>query len=301
MTTFSDAIERTRRRLMTSQREPINVLSTLITNTDTALTFSHQVRFTRGARLSVDLEDMYVVDVTGGGTGATVIRGIDGSIAEAHVAGAIVRVNPTWSHFEIGQAVNDEIVSLSSPMNGLFRIRSVDFDYIPSTAGYELVGPEEVGLSDFIDIWRVRYNTPGPEDDWPVIPRSLWRVDHAADTTEFPSGSQLVLYAGGFPGQKVRVSYKAAFAQLDGLADDVATGSGLHIEAHDILSVGAAIRLLSGYEAQRGYTTTQADPRSAEDVPPRTSVSALVPLVEQREERIREEQARLSRKFPEAL
>jgi hypothetical protein len=303
VTTFGEVIERTRTDwLTTTQREPINVLASGIDDVETGLQFSHQVRFIPGARLSVDLEDMHVVDVAGGGTGATVIRGVNGSTASDHAQGAIVRVNPTWSNLQIANAVNTELADLSSPVNGLFRIRSVEFDYIPSTAGYALTG-----LDDFIDIWRVRYDTPGPEDDWPIIPRSLWRIDNAADTDDFASGVQILLRAGGFPGHPVRVSYKASFDQIStdpvigGPDADILDATGLHTEAHDILPLGAGLRLASGIEVQRGLMTTQADPRYAEDVPPRTSVSALVPLIEQREERIRSEQARLARRFPEAL
>jgi hypothetical protein len=156
-------------------------------------------------------------------------------------------------------------------------------------------------LEDFLDVWRVRYQITGPEMIWPVIPRSMWRLDNAADTTDFPSGVQLLLRTGGQPGQPIRVSYKARFDPLVGYTDDVTTVTGVPESAHGILSLGAAIRLLSGAEAQRGYTTNQADPGDLERTPPRTSAGALGPLVEQREERIREEQAVLARLYPEAL
>ena len=292
MTTFSDVIERTRRRLMTSMREQVNVLSGAVNASDTALSFTYETRFTDGARICIDLETT-LAKSTGTNT-ATVIRGMDGSTAAAHDQGDFVYVNPTWTPFEIGQAVNDEIADLSSPTNGLFRIRSDDFDYNPSTYGYELVA------DDFLSVWRVRYNTPGPEDTWPVIHPSMWRVDNAADTTNFPSGVQIVLGEGGFPGQKVRISYRAAFDPLVALTDDVLSVSGLHNEAHDILSLGAAIRLLSGLEAQRAYSTAQANPRRADEIPPRTAVSALAPLVAQREDRVRAEAARLMAKYPRA-
>ncbi len=293
MTTFRDVIERTRRRLMTSMREQVNVLSATIDSDDVALTFSYETKFTEGARLSVELEDMRV---TAGATTTTcnVIRAMDGSVAVAHTAPLVVRVNPTWTDFEISQAVNDEIADLSSPTNGLFRIRSDDFDYNPSKYGYELVA------TDFLSVWRVRYNTPGPDDVWPIIHPSMWRVDNAADTTDFASGVQITLMEGGSPGHKVRVSYRATFDPLVTLADDVLAVSGLHAEAHDILSLGAAIRLLSGLEAQRAYSTAQANPRRSDEVPPRTAVSALTPLLAQREERVRAEAARLLARFPGA-
>lgn len=296
MTTFAEVIHRTRSRLMTTQREPINQLAATITSSDTTVTFSNQVNFHDGVRLSIGLEDLHVVSVASSGTSATVIRGVDGSTAAAHTAGDIVHINPVWTNYQISLGVNDELNSLSAPTNGLFRIRSVDFDYDPSVAGYNLAS-----LEDYLDIWRVRYDTPGPTNDWPVIPRSMWRVDRAADTTDFASGTALILHQGGFPGQTVRVSYKASFDTLSTVADDVEAVSGLHAQAHDILSIGGALRLLSGLEAQRAYTTTQPDTRYAAEVPPRSATTALIPLVEQREERIREEQARLARAYPEAI
>ena len=296
MTTFAEVVARTRSRLMTSQREPVNQLGATITDSDTTVTFANAVSFHDGVRLSIGLEDIYVVDVATAGTSATVIRGVDGSTAAAHTAPATVHINPVWTNWQIAQAVNDELHSLSAPTTGLFRIRTVDFDYQPAVAGYNLTG-----LQGYIDVWRVRYDTPGPTNDWPVIPRSMWRVDRAADTTDFADGTALILAAGGFPGQKVRVSYKSSYTTLATLDDNVETVSGLHAEAHDILSLGAALRLMSTYEAQRAYTTTQADTRYATEVPPRTASAALIPLIEARQERIVEEQARLARSYPEAI
>lgn len=296
MTTFAKVIARTRRRLMTTQREPLNVLAAAIDADDTTLAFSNAVTFHDGSRLSVGLEDMHVVTAATSGSSATVIRAMDGSEAAAHAIGDLVLIHPTWSNWDIAQAVNDELHALSAPTNGLFRIQSVDFDYQPAVQGYDLAG-----LTDYLDIWRVRHDTSGPENDWPVLRRSDWTVDRAADTTDFASGTGLVLHVPAEAGQKVRVSYKATFDELTALDDDVEAVSGLHAQAHEILSLGAAIRLLGGLEAQRAYTTTQADTRYAAEVPPRTAAAAIVPLVEQREERIREEQSRLARQFPEGV
>lgn len=299
MTTYSQVVLRARRRLMTSHREPLNVLTSGITDTATTFALTYDFRgIGAGTRLDIDLEEMYVTGVSGqtAGSTVTVLRGIGGSTAAAHSAGAVVRSNPQWTNFELAQAVNDELYDLSSPVNGLFRIRTVEFDFNPSQMGYELVG-----VTGFLSVWQVRYQVTGPTKEWPVIPPSLWRVDQAANTTDFPSGYMLVLQAGGMPGQKVRVSYQATFDALTNPTDDVLAVSGLHTEAHDILSLGAAIRVLAGQEAQRSYETAQPNPRRADEVPPRTAVAALTPLLAQREDRVRAEAARLSRRFPGAI
>jgi len=293
MTTFHEVIERTRRRLMTTQREPITTLSAGVDDDDTTWNLTLASRFGENSRLSVDLED---VDVTGTSSGsANVVRGQYGSTAAAHSSGATVHVDPTWSNWDIAQAVNETLDDLSSPMNGLFRIQTDDFDYNPSTVGYEIVA------TDFQDVWRVRYNQPGPEQDWPVVPRGMWRVDQAADTTDFASGVQLVLRMGGFPGQKVRVSYRATFDTLTALTDDVQAVSGLHAQAHKLLSLGAAVKLLSGLGAQRAYTTGQSDPRRSEEVDTRAAATAIVPLVEQYEDGVKAEASRLARRYPQAV
>jgi len=294
MTTFHEVIERTRRRLMTTQREAISTLSGAVDADDATWTLSTDVRFGANARLSVDLEDVYVAS-TGSGT-ANVVRGQYGSAAAAHDAGATVHVDPSWSNWDIAQAVNETLDDLSSPSFGLFRIRSADFDFDPSAIGYELAG-----LSDFQDVWRVRYNQPGPENDWPIVPRGMWRLDQAADTTDFASGVQLVLREGGYPGQKVRVSYRATFDTLTALTDNVESVSGLHAQAHKLLSLGAAVKLLSGLGAQRALTTGQPDPRRLDEVSDRAAANAIVPLVEQFEDGVRAEAARLARRFPQAI
>src|SRR5690606_7979675 len=152
------------------------------------------------------------------------------------------------------------------------------------TQGYTLSG-----VQDFLDVWRVRYNTPGPGNDWPIVPRGQWRTDQAADTTDFADGVQIVLREGGYPGHKVRVSYRAGFDPLTDIDDDITTVSGLHAEAHDILSLGAACRLLGGLGAQRALMTTQPDPRRSAETQSRDAAIALGPLMEQRELRVRSE------------
>src|SRR5690606_19530320 len=181
------------------------------------------------------LEEMYVWETTGTGSGASAVveRGFNGSVKSQHESGAIVRVSPHFSDFEIFRAINDELRDLSSPDRGLFRIKDVDFEFRAAQFGYPLQVSDQI-----LSVWRVRYDVPGPEEDWPIIPKRFWRLDQSADTTDFPGGLQLVLKVPAFPGKKVRVSYKTGFDPLTGLDDDVEAVSGLHPEAHDIPAMG---------------------------------------------------------------
>jgi len=297
VTTFDDVVTRTRVRLMGQQREPQNTLSVSVDADDDTINLTYDTKFIEGSRLCIGFECVYVTAVASTGNTATVIRGTEGSVAVAHDAGDMVHINPTWTTTEIAAAINEELADLSSPMAGLFQVKTAtDIVYNPATSGYDLAG-----VTDLIDIWRVRYNVPEDHTAWPPIPRSMWRLDRAADSTEFPSGIQIVINQGGRAGHVIRVSYKASFAPLVNPTDDVLAVSGLHAEAHDILSLGAAYRLMGGSEAQRSYSTSQADPRRGDEASTTAHSRSMASFGQLLNDRIVSEQIRLARRYPEAL
>ena len=284
---------------MSGQRDRMNRVSGALTDSGTTVTFEFALKqIAENTRLSIDLEEMHVWETSGTGAGAdaTVQRGFNGSTAAVHDSGALVRVNPRFTDFEILRAVNDELRDLSSPDNGLFRVLSDDFDFNAATFGYELTAPTGI-----ISIWRVRFDPSGPESDWPVIPKRYWRLDQAADTDEFSSGLQLVLKAAAEPGRPVRVSYKTGFASLSAMDEDVTSVSGLHAEAHDILPMGAAIRLMAGRDLKRSFMEAQPEPRRSDEVDPGSAQQAMRPLLAMRLQRIMAEVSRLMSRFPEAI
>lgn len=292
MTTFAEVIERTRRRLLTNMRPALNVLASAINSTDTGLSFTYDFRGGDGSRLSIDLEDMHVV-AGASSTSATVIRGMDGSVAAAHVEDSLIRINPPWTNFEIANAINEELDSLSGA--NLFRIRTVELSYVAATQGYNLA------TDDFLSVWRVRYRVPGPDLDWPIIDPRNYRIDSAAETDDFASGRAIILHSGGHPGQQVRVSYRASFDRLANMADDVEAVSGLHSQAHHLLDLGAAIRLMSGEDVKRALSIAQANPRRADEVPPSTGARAIESLARQYERDLNREVLRLQRLYPQAI
>lgn len=292
MTTFGDVIERTRRRLLTNMRPAINVLTADPGTSGTTLSFANEFKGGEGTRLAVDLEDMHVL-AGATSSGCSVVRGMDGSVPAVHAVGAIVRVNPPWTNFEMANAINEELDSLSGA--GLFRIRSAELTYNPSAAGYDFPA------TDFLSVWRVSYQIPGPEQDWPIIDPRNYRVDSAAETTVFPSGRSITLATGGYPGQQVRVSYRATFDRLATLTDDVEAVSGLHSQAHNLLDLGAAIRLMSGEDVKRALSIAQANPRRSDEVPPSTGARAIEPLAKLYERDLNREIARLTRLYSQAI
>jgi hypothetical protein len=280
--------------LLTGQREPRNVLASAPDADDTTVTLTYEVKGAQGgARLSVDYEDTYVVSSDPGPKTATIIRGQFGTTAASHAIGATVWVNPKWSRAQVLRAVNAELDALSG--QGLFQMAAIDLTFNAPAAGYDLTG---LSPDDVIDIYEVRADAPGPTKGWRPI--TSYRLIRDASAGDFPSGLGLVLFEAGSPGHTVRVTYKKRFSQVTSAdaATDLATSAGIDREAHDLLAIGAAIRLVSGSEVRRSQLNAQPDTRRSEDVPPGAVTQSVTSLVKQWERRLREEKSRLARRYP---
>lgn len=295
MTTFADLIAETRHRLMTARPDRLNVLDLDINNS----TASVQVRYQadgidNGTILCVDLEEMYVLSISGiaAGSIAIVIRGFNGSTPVAHTAGTPLMVSPNFSDFHISKYVNRGLEDLSID---LFQIKSVEFDFNPAVYSYELTP------TDLIDVWRVRFDSPGPDKVWTVMNPSDWYIDLAANTTDFPSGRSITFRRPASAGFPVRVSYRAGFTALSTVTDNVLTISGLHTEAHDLPPLYAAYMLANGREIQRSLTTQQPERRRQEEVPPGSARMGAQEMALVYQSRIVREAARLKRRYNGAI
>jgi hypothetical protein len=289
MTTALDLVEETRRQLDSGSRPEMNRLTTTINSTALSLDVDFGLgSIVTGAMLAIDLELIYVWSSTG--ATATIQRGMLGTTAAAHTAGAIIYVNPRWSNFTILSAINDEIMSLSAPTNGLFQIKTVDLTYSSARAGYDLTS-----VTDLIGVYDVRADAPGAPRSWPRVHR--YGLARNQSTTDFPSGFALQLHEGAYSGRTIRVQYKAAFTTFASL-DDNLTVTGLPATAADIPPLGALVRLVAPREIKRSFTDSQPESRAASEVPPGTSRTTAAGLMQLRQQRIREETSRLASQYP---
>lgn len=292
MTTFQGLVDGTRNQLMTNQSERVTQLQAGIDNVVGSLILTvDALNIQQGTILGIDFEELYVVAKAG--TTVTVIRGFNGSTAAAHLANAIIRISPKFTDWKLSGYVNDAIEDLSG--DGLFRIKSLEFTYLPARDAYN------INADDLIDIWRVRYDVPGPSHNWRDVRKCDWHLDNAANSTDFPNTKSLLIQVGGFPNHAVRVSYKASFAPLILPTDDVEVVSGIHKEAHKIVEVGAAINALGGREVKRTFTERQPEPRRAEEVPAGSMMQSMNPFLKAYKDLIRRERRRLRRRYPDQV
>ena len=288
MATVGELIEETRRLLFTGQREERNKLSLAITSSATTLNAIYPMGgIQRGAKLSLNLEDMYVWDISS--QTATVERGQWGSTAAAHVINSLIHVNPKFSNWEIFNALNDELNALSSPVNGLYNIVTVELQYSPTISGYNLSVP---GYSTIYDVYEVRYEVPGVSDLWPIS--TNWELSRGMSTDEFASGQALFIH-DAYPNKSVMVKAKVPYVEA---AADISASPDVPDSIVDILPIGAAWRLTAPREVKRNFDEVQGDTRRAQEVPPGANLGGSRELGRVRQARINEEAARLKQLYP---
>lgn len=293
MTTSLDLIDTTLDWLLGGTDEEVNVLTSAPDTDDTMLTFAYELNgIVPGATICVDLEVMRVVDANSQSSTATVLRGQRGSTATSHATGAVTQVGPRFSRWSVLREINTDLDSLSGA--GLYQMATVDLTFNAAITGYDLTG-----VTSIEQIYSIRYQTPGSEKDWPKLERRDYRYDSVASTTDFPSGSAVFVYQGGYPGHVLRVAYKKPFEHLSTITDDVQDVTGLAPTAHDIPSLGAAIRLIAGHEAGRIAYEIQPDTRRPAEVPVGSNVNTSTGWARLRNARIDDELRRQARRYPE--
>ncbi len=317
--TLSDLVETTYARLIGYRRERAVTISQIngIGPSDTSFIVSGAVAsdLGAGALLSVDYEEMYVTSFNTGTSTVTVIRGWLNSNATIHANGAVCTVNSPFSRFAIMGAINDELRSMSSPTNGLFRVATTQVTYNPVLRGYDLSALP----GNFIDVLDVTYKEVNPQRRYPRITSYDVRRYAPGSVTDFPSGNSLILYQEAYPGLPIQITYSAPFLPLVSPTDSVvttpasndpfppltpystATLSNLAPSMVDIPPLGAMIALVQPLEVARNRMGSQPEPRKAQEVPAQAIATALNPVVIRRANRISEEADRLSVAYPKRM
>lgn len=293
-TTLRTAINRTRTELLSGRREERNRLATDIASGATSLELDFaKGGIDNGSRLGIDLELFHVYSVTG--QTVTVEPAEGGSIAADHDNGTIIRVNSRATDFDILNAINDTLRDLSSPGAGLFRVGSVDLTLDSNLDTYDLT--DAANVYDILGVW---YPVDTGTQQWSRVANKHWRLIRDADVSAFASGFGLQFFSGfsAADGTTIRVTYKTRYNLLADYADNVESVAGLHCDAHDLLWIGAAIRLSDTREIERNQTMSQGEPRRASEVPAGALNNSVAGLQRRWSQRIRDEASRLARQYP---
>lgn len=292
MTTAATVIDRTLRQLLSGTVEPRNKLASTINASVTSLVTTYALEGLRQSQtFEIDSELFYIWEADNGTKTLTVERGYAGTTPASHTADALIKVQPRFPRAQLLEAINDELADLSSPVNGLFAIKTVDIDYNGSDTMIDFNG-----VTDVIDLLSVsvRYLT----DDYPVARKV--RLVRDVPTDDFPSGLALRFDQGVFPG-RLRIVYKAPYTAVANETTNLVSTSGVQQSVIDLLVLGCQIRLMAPREIKRNFTESQGDTRRSEEVPAGAVSGSITNLMRMRRDRIIAESARLKRAYPTFL
>ena len=213
-------------------------------------------------------------------------RGYMGTTPAPHAENAQVILTPTFPVTMIQQALNDTINSLYPK---LFAVASTTFTFNAAQVAYAL--PD-----DARDVLYVSWQTVGPSREW--LPVNKWRIDRMANVAAFNTTKTVNIYEKIMPGRTVQVYYSTLPNNLTNSTDDFATVTGLPESSRDVVTLGAAYRLLSYIDTGRiNLSSAEADLADTK-LPSSAGASASKYIFALFQQRLTEESVKLQDRFP---
>jgi hypothetical protein len=213
-------------------------------------------------------------------------RGYMGTTPSPHAENAQVILTPTFPITMIQQAINDTINSLYPK---LFQVASTTFTFNAAQIAYGL--PD-----DARDVLYGSWQTPGPSKEW--LPINHWRIDRMANVPAFNTTKTVNIYEKIVPGRTVQIYYSTIPSNLTNSGDDFAGVTGLPESSRDVVTLGAAYRLLSYIDTGRiNLSSAEADNADTK-LPSTAGASASKYIFALYQQRLQEESTKLQDRFP---
>lgn len=213
-------------------------------------------------------------------------RGYGGTTPAPHAQNAMVTLTPTFPRVNVKKAINDTINSLYPK---LFAINKTTFTFNAAQVAYPL--PD-----DARDVLFVSWQTVGPSREW--LPVNRWRIDRMANVAAFDTTKTVNIYEKIMPGRTVQVYYSTIPNTLTNNTDDYATVTGLPESSRDVITLGAAYRLLSYLDTGRiNLSSAEADINDNK-LPSTAGASASKYVFALYQQRLMEESNKLQDRFP---
>ena len=213
-------------------------------------------------------------------------RGYMGTTPSPHAENAQITLTPTFPKVMIAQALNDTINALYPK---LFGVASTTFQYNAAQIAYPL--PD-----DARDLLYISWQTPGPSKEW--LPVNRWGIDRMANVAAFNTTKVVNIYDKVVPGRTVQVYYSIIPNTLTNGNDDFAAVTGLPESSRDVITLGAAYRLLSYVDTGRiNLMSAEADNADTK-LPSTAGATASKYIFALFQQRLQEESTKLQDRFP---
>lgn len=291
MATFNDMVDEVRSSLAgyTLKQDRITYLDSAITTTDTAIQVGSADNLAKGI-IEIDGELIWIDNFNKASNTLNAApgfgRGYGGTTPSPHAQYSQVILTPTFPRNRIEQAINDTINSVYPK---LWAIYSTTFTFNASQTTYAL--PD-----DCQNVLFMSWQTTGASREW--LPINRWRQDLMANVATFNTQKTVNIYSNIQPGRTVQVWYAAAPNTLDNNSDDFTDVTGLPDTCRDVITLGAAYRLLSYIDPGRiNLTSAEADLADSK-VPGAAGANSSKYIYALYQQRLSDESLKLSDKFP---
>jgi hypothetical protein len=291
MATLDSMVQEVRSSLAgyTLRQDRITYLDSAITTTDTAIQVGSADNLAKGI-IEIDDELIWIDNFVKASNTLNAApgfgRGYQNTSPAPHAQYSQVVLTPTFPRTMIKQALNDTINSVYPK---LWAIYSTTFTFNASQTTYAL--PD-----DCQNVIYMSWQTTGSSREW--LPINRWRQDLMANTPTFNSQKTVNIYENIQPGRTVQVWYAANPSTMDANTDDFADVTGLPDSCRDVITLGAAYRLLSYVDPGRiNLTSAEADLADSK-VPGAAGANSSRYIYALYNQRLNDESLKLSDKFP---
>lgn len=254
MATLNTMTDEVRRKLAgyTLRQDRQTYLTSSITSSSTSIPIASAEGISSGiAEIEDELVFINSFDRNGKTLDVQYGRGFDNTTKKSYSAGTRIRFAPTFPSIDIKNAINETIQSV---FPDLYAFKTYTFTYQPMKTTYALP-------NDAINVYSVSFQVIGPSKEW--LPIRNYRVDNMANIDAFDSPNTISLYSGVQAGRTVQVTYATDPSILLNGTDDFESVTGLPTSCKDVITLGAAARLISFVDPGRlTFGSAEADHQS---------------------------------------
>jgi hypothetical protein len=291
MATFNEMVNEVKTNLQgyTLKQDRLTYLNAAITSVSTSMIVGSSSNLAKGT-IEIDDELIWIDNFTAASNTLNVApgfgRGYQGSTPTSHAQYSQVTLSPSFPRISIKKAINDTINSLYPR---LWAVDSYTFTFNASQTTYAL--PD-----DLEQILFISWQTTGSSKEW--LPVNRWRADGMANLATFNSTNTINIYENIQPGRTVQVYYTTTPDTLDNNSDDFADVTGLPASSQDVVTLGAAYKLLSFVDSGRISLTSAESDLADSKIPSGAGANNSRYIYALYQQRLNEEALKLQDKFP---
>ena len=296
--TFAQMIDEVKINLSgyTFQQDRSTFLTTAVTtltspsSSPTVLSLGSTTDFGKGV-VEIGDELLWIDSVDRVANTATVApygRGYLGTTAATAVADTQVTVSPIFPRASIKKAINDTIAAVGA---SIYATKQTTFTYNAAITTYDF------DSLDIENILSVSWQDIGPTKEWIRVKR--WDFDPFADVTTWGASAQTITIGDVIiAGRTVKVMYATHPSVFTATNQDFSTQTGLSESVKDVVTLGAAYRLLQYLDpARAAQYSPQADEIDAKR-PFGASNNAVRQLFALYTQRLNEERLKQQTQYP---